>query len=1186
MKTNKPTYEELEKRLAEAEEVIRTLQDRQADSVDTGSNVPESRLNEEIYRSIVEDLPGLLCSFLPDGEIVFVNNAYCEYFDKTRDELIGSKFTSLIPEEDRQRILHEIQSLTVDSPSLTHEHRVIQSDGRIRWQRWTNRALFDERGEVVLFQSFGEDINDRRLSKEALKESERRFRELFEKSRDGFVVVNTEGRIMDANPSLCRMLGYSLDELKRIDNFFEITPPRWHDWERKEIWEKRLLQGGYSGIYEKEYIRKDGRVFPVEIQAYTVVDEEGKLRYIWGIVRDITDRKHAQEALANEKLLSEEYINSLPGLFYVLDEQKFIKLNSEWKKVTGYSDEELAGKYSTDFFDGESRTLIQERVQKVYRDGAADVEAELVTKDGRRIPYYFTGLRRKFKGKDYLVGLGIDITEQKQKENALRISEEKYRNLVENMIDVIFTLDATGRVTGINPSVKAMLGYEPEQFIGEHFNRWVSPDQLSSTMSYFERILTGEKIINETVLIDKDGKPHDVEFRATCIVREGQIFGVQGILRDITEHKRAQKALQEREVFTNTLLHAIPIPVFWKDKEGRYQGFNKAFERFLGVTKNHLIGKTVFDVNPPELAEIYHAKDKDLLENGGFQQYESQVKDTQDVVHDVIFNKAVYRDHQGAVDGMIGTILDVTEFIRAQEEIESLSKFPSENPNPVLRVSKDGTILYSNDAALRLLDILETKVGHVVPSMWRDLIDEALKSAVTRNKEEEIEGRIYSLVIAPCVNGGYVNLYGRDITERKKVEVDLQRSEERFKQVVENAGDWIWEVDTEGLYTYVSPVVEKVLGYKPEDIVGQKHFYDFFAPDVRDDFKKAAFEAFAKRESFRGFVNPNVHRNGNTVIFETSGAPIIDDKGHFCGYRGVDRDITERTQREEELRKLNADLVLATRTAGTAEVATDILHNVGNVLNSINVSACFIEDKLTKSKTENLKKVIDLLSEHTDDLGTYITEDERGKHIPVYLMEVVKFLLEEQKTISEKLRSLKKNVEHIKQIIKAQQSYARSGGTEAPMNIDEVIADAIEINHVALKQYGIDLRYELAELPVIHMDKQRVLQILVNLITNAKQAMAESDRTQKELTIRSYRHGEDALRIEVSDNGIGISKENLPRIFEHGFTTKKKGHGFGLHSCMVAAREMGGSLAVHSDGSGCGATFTLELPCRRVEVSL
>jgi PAS domain S-box-containing protein len=140
-----------------------------------------------------------------------------------------------------------------------------------------------------------------------------------------------------------------------------------------------------------------------------------------------------------------------------------------------------------------------------------------------------------------------------------------------------------------------------------------------------------------------------------------------------------------------------------------------------------------------------------------------------------------------------------------------------------------------------------------------------------------------------------------EIAERKRAEEALQKSEERFRQVSDSAGEWIWEVDAQGLYTYSSHVVEEILGYKPEEIVGKKYFYDFLAPDVKEEFKKAAFEGFAKKAAFRGFINPNVHKNGNIVILETNGTPVMDDKGNLLGYRGADTDITGRKKIEEAL---------------------------------------------------------------------------------------------------------------------------------------------------------------------------------------------------------------------------------------------------------------------------------------------
>ena len=174
---------------------------------------------------------------------------------------------------------------------------------------------------------------------------------------------------------------------------------------------------------------------------------------------------------------------------------------------------------------------------------------------------------------------------------------------------------------------------------------------------------------------------------------------------------------------------------------------------------------------------------------------------------------------------------------------------------------------------------------------------------VERNKSGE---RIHVSITADTMVSGatkYLIAVIRDITDRKLTERALRESEERFRQVAENAGVWIWEVDKDGVYTYASPVVERMLGYAPRELVGKKHYYDLFAPDVREDLKNASLAAFGRREPIRNFINPNLHKDGTRVILETSGAPIIDDKGRLRGYRGTDMDITDRTVAEQALKE-------------------------------------------------------------------------------------------------------------------------------------------------------------------------------------------------------------------------------------------------------------------------------------------
>jgi len=290
-------------------------------------------------------------------------------------------------------------------------------------------------------------------------------------------------------------------------------------------------------------------------------------------------------------------------------------------------------------------------------------------------------------------------------------------------------------------------------------------------------------------------------------------------------------------------------------------------------------------------------------------------------------------------------------------------------------------------------------------------------------------------------------------------------------------------------------------------------------------------------------------------------------------------DITERKRSEAEMEQMHKQLLETSRQAGMAEVATSVLHNVGNVLNSVNVSSTLVSNQVRKSKVANLSKVVALLNEHATDIGTFLTSDPKGKQLPGYLGQLTEYLVSEQKTILDELTLLHQNIEHIKDIVVMQQSYARISGIVETVKITDLVEDALRMNLGALQRHGVDVIREYEDVPPVDVEKHKILQILVNLVRNAKYACDESGRKDKLLTLRIVREDE-RVRISVTDNGVGIPEENLTRIFNHGFTTRKEGHGFGLHSAVLAAMEMEGSLSAHSDGPGKGACFTLELPLK------
>ncbi|MDA1230126.1 MAG: ATP-binding protein [Planctomycetota bacterium] len=287
---------------------------------------------------------------------------------------------------------------------------------------------------------------------------------------------------------------------------------------------------------------------------------------------------------------------------------------------------------------------------------------------------------------------------------------------------------------------------------------------------------------------------------------------------------------------------------------------------------------------------------------------------------------------------------------------------------------------------------------------------------------------------------------------------------------------------------------------------------------------------------------------------------------------GLNTEICERESLQQEL-------VTASRQAGMAEVATGVLHNVGNVLNSVNVSANLVMERQQKSSLSMLNRATDVIREHATDLGSFVTEDRRGQQFPVLLAEMTAALNREAAEQQCELKAIIDNIEHIKEIVTTQQSFARVRGVIEKLSIADLIEDAIRINDSGLRNQGVVIEREVETATEVLTDKHKVLQILVNLVGNAKHALEKVDASvaTRTLSTRVWQNNDD-VQIDVRDNGVGISAENLVRVFSHGFTTKQDGHGFGLHSSALAAKELGGSLSVASDGVGQGAVFSLRIP--------
>jgi signal transduction histidine kinase len=323
--------------------------------------------------------------------------------------------------------------------------------------------------------------------------------------------------------------------------------------------------------------------------------------------------------------------------------------------------------------------------------------------------------------------------------------------------------------------------------------------------------------------------------------------------------------------------------------------------------------------------------------------------------------------------------------------------------------------------------------------------------------------------------------------------------------------------------------------------------------------------------------------NGMTEMILRRNQELSDAK------RDLELRVTERTQelskqivaRDSALTQL-ADaqkrVIELSRISGMADVATGVLHDVGNVLNSVNVSVTIVADHLRQSRVGQVGDLVQTLESHKDQLNEFLANDAQGRRVLPYLSSLSHHLDQERRELSGEMASLSQHVGHIKEIVAMQQTYARSSGVFEKVALTDLIEDVIGITRPSIMSHRISLTSESEDLPQITTDRHKVLQILLNLVRNAKDAVKASANLERKIAIRTLRLSKEGVAIRVSDNGIGIPRENLVRIFSHGFTTKKDGHGFGLHSSALAAKQLGGTLTVESEGTNAGSLFTLELP--------
>ena len=877
----------------------------------------EKKLNETeaLFRRMVETINDVVYEVAIDGTVVYVSPAIERILGYKPEDIIGKNFFAYMFPEDRPILIEAFKELAQNDYSYL-EYRYMTKSGEIRWVRSSTSPIF-ENGAITGGRGTLYDIHERKLAEASVKESEYKFRVLFQSASVGIAMFGNDEKVLVINQKFTEITGYGINDIHFVEDWWikAYLDEDYRD-EIRKIWQDKIagyLQNKTAFVpMEIKATCKDGSSKYLEI-GFAATGELNIVTFV-----DVTERKLNAIQLTEQKKYTESILLAIPDLMFILNKDGiFLEVIPGKEQELTLPPELFLNKNILDVLPLEISEGFNNAIVQIAKGKIADPIQYKLPSNGKICDF-----EARFSpfGADKVIVMVSNISWRKQAEEAIRKSEEKLRVVLDNTFHWEFWEGADWNFIYHSPSCKRISGHSEKELIENNdlFINLIHPQDIEGYLKHHQESLSAKQPGGHHFrIIGANGETRYIEHVCQPVFDTNNSFiGIRGTNLDVTERKIAEDRLLQSEEKYRSLIDSSDAAIILIGNDQMILFCNTIASKTFGLKPEEMVGKKIGQVIPGGEAQSMYSDVMEVINSNHGKSHEIEVM-RGNVKNWYRSSIQPVRNESGVPVSAIFYIDDITERRAAEDNIRKLSSAVEQSPISIVITNLDGNIEYANPKVCETTGYaLEELVGNnprVLKSgettldeysvLWENIVQGKEWKGIFHNRRKNGELYWESSTIGPILDAsGKITNYlaiKEDITDRRQMQLSLLKSEERMRQIAEISHTMIYETDPFGLYTYVSPVSARILGLEPDQVIQKLYFFD----SLPEEFREPAIGLYSRRIPVDQFVYPLYNQAGNLVWVEVNALPIFDDTNKFMGYRGGLNDITKRKLAEDELKK-------------------------------------------------------------------------------------------------------------------------------------------------------------------------------------------------------------------------------------------------------------------------------------------